>query len=87
MSENDKKIYQNLWDAVKTVNMYTGKEASNQWCQFPPWKTRWRKESVVQSKQKKIYRLEWVTMKPRIENIREKSMKHKADSLKEERNW
>lgn len=30
MSENDKKIYQNLWDAVKTVNMYTGKEASNQ---------------------------------------------------------
>lgn len=30
MSENGNKIYQNLWDAIKTVNMYTGKEGSNQ---------------------------------------------------------
>lgn len=36
MNENDNKIYKNLWDAVKIVNMYTGKEVSNQRCQFPP---------------------------------------------------
>lgn len=36
MNENDNKVYQNLWGTVKIVNMYIGKEVSNQQCQFPP---------------------------------------------------
>lgn len=35
MNENN-KVCQNLWGTVKIVNMYTGKEVSNQQCQFPP---------------------------------------------------